>query len=278
MRLAIVTPVRNGEEFIADTIRSVVSQAGVAGGPHSIDYLIWDAASTDSTRKVAEETAGGAARVISRADRGMYDGLTQAFQHVTGDVYCYLNAGDMLQPNALSFLGEAFSVPDVQWLCGLHLYYASSGRVVGARLPLRYRSPMIRRGYYGRGLPSIQQESTFWSASLMTKVDMKAWSNYKLAGDFYLWHTFAQWAEPRVAQVALGGFRYHGGHLSEDRELYGKEMEAIAGKLRPWDRARILVEKVLWHLPHRLTAPLAPSSLRYAAGSGWRGEGGEIID
>ena len=252
MRIAVVTPVRNAESYVAETIQSIVSQRAYLDGRVELDYLVWDGASTDRTVEMATHAMGPHGRVVSQRDSGMYDGLGQAFAEVGGDVYFYLNAGDLLQPGCFDFLVEAFESQANDWVCGLHLYYSSRGDIVGARLPFRYTKRRILRGHYGRGLPTIQQESTFWSQRLMKLVNLDELRTFKLAGDFYLWHRFAETTVPAIASIALGGFRYHGSHLSADMDRYRAEISAIAGPLRLWDIVPLAAEKALWHVPHRL--------------------------
>jgi glycosyltransferase involved in cell wall biosynthesis len=254
VRIAMVTPVRNGADLIEETIESVLGQRALAQGRVELDYIVRDGNSTDDTVERARRALGKHGQVISEPDTGMYDALARGLRDINGDVYGYLNAGDLLQPGCFDVLADCFGNQHVDWLCGLHLYYAESGDIVGARLPFRYTTRMLRRGYYGRGLPTIQQESTFWSADLMSRVDLDELARYRLAGDFFLWHTFAAHARPHVVARALGGFRYHGDHLSDAREEYRRELAEIAGPLRPRDYPIVLAEKILWHTPQRLRA------------------------
>lgn len=258
MRIAAVTAVRNGQEHIAETIQSIVNQRALLEGRVELDYLVWDGASSDATATRAADALGTRGRLVSRSDTGMYDAIGQALTEVDGDVYFYLNAGDLLQPGCFDFLLRAFTDTDdrYRWLCGLHVHYSRQGDIVGARRPFRYRQRMIQRGYYGRGLPTIQQESTFWSRELMSTIDLDTFRRFKLAGDFYLWHEFARRSEPYVASIALGGFRYHGDHLSADRAGYRAELDEIAGRLNLSDRIAIQMERLLWHTPHRLRGGL----------------------
>lgn len=270
MRFGIVTPVRNGEHLVADTVRSIVSQEGVSEGIIEIDYVIQDGASTDDTAAVAEAAAGGLARVVSRADEGMYDALAQGLRQVDGDVFFYLNAGDMLQPRALLRLAEIFSRDDIDWVCGLHLFYSATGEIVSARLPFRFRRRFVARGYYGRGLPNIQQESTFWSRAAMHTVDLGQLAKFRLAGDYFLWHSINDRFELNIAQVALSGFRYHGDHLGSAASAYAAEVRRVAGPLGVVDRILMAPEKVRWKLPDRIRRNSHPPLLAYsAADSTW---------
>ncbi|MBU6280486.1 MAG: glycosyltransferase [Actinomycetales bacterium] len=269
-----MTPVRNGGTLLADTMRSVLNQVD---SDVELVYRIQDGASTDDTVRIAEQTANGRATIVSAPDTGMYDALATAFSDLDADWYCYLNAGDLWDPRCLSILRAAHEQTSARWLCGLHAYYAADGSLVHTRLPPRFTRTLLRAGAYGRGLPTVQQESTFWSAKLHHLADLEALRSYRLAGDTYLWWSFAREAEPTVIQAVLGGFRYHGGHLGVDREAYRAEVARFAGPMSVSTRARIPVELALWEQPARIKARTNPHLyLHDTTTGGWTARAGSI--
>jgi len=278
MRVAVVTPVRNGGALIGQTIKSVLNQAALqTDDPVEVIYRIQDGASTDDTLTVAERAAKGRATIVSAADSGMYDALAAAFNDLDADWYCYLNAGDLWDPRCLSILRAVHEQTSANWLCGLHAYYAADGTLVHTRLPPRFKGTLLRAGAYGRGLPTVQQESTFWTANLHREVDLNDLRTYRLAGDTYLWWSFAKEAEPTIIQAVLGGFRYHGGHLGVDRDSYRAEVASFAGPMSVTTRARIPLELVLWEQPARIKARTNPYLfLHDTATSGWTARVGSI--
>ncbi|TFC33842.1 glycosyltransferase [Cryobacterium sp. TMT2-14] len=263
-RFAIVTPVRNAETLVGETIRSIIEQSGVASGRHQIDYIVCDGASDDRTAEIAAEVGGSLVRVISEPDSGMYDALAKGLRHVDGDIYFYLNAGDLLLPGAFDVVGRIFDRGDSDWLCGMHIHYSVSGSIVRASLPFRYRTTSILSGYYGAQLPHIQQESTFWTRSAMKRVDLDRLSTFKLAGDYFLWWQFAQLSEPLIVEAALGGFRHHGGHLGNDRSGYRREVQTLVSKRSLLRSVMAMLERPVWHAPGRVKALMNSRILRYS--------------
>src|SRR5262249_6385422 len=72
--------------------------------------------------------------------------------------------------------------------------------------------------------PFIQQEGTFWRASLWEAaggVDPR----FRLAGDFDLWRRFAAHADLVVADSVFGCWRGRGGQLSADKAAYHAEID-----------------------------------------------------
>ena len=95
---------------------------------------------------------------------------------------------------------------------------------------------------------------------------------YHVAGDSYLWWTFAQKTEPTIIEALLGGFRYHGGHLGVSKIEYRDEINRFAGPLSPLMRARIPAERALWEQPARIKSKLNPHLYLYDPSTGgWRG-------
>jgi len=71
------------------------------------------------------------------------------------------------------------------------------------------RAHLFACGAYGRMLPFVQQESTFWRRELHQHLDLQELSRLRYAGDAYLWTAFSRRAKLHVVQAALGGFRFH---------------------------------------------------------------------
>jgi glycosyltransferase involved in cell wall biosynthesis len=274
LRVAVVTPVRDRGDLVAETVRSVLTQTAVLSGRVRLDYVIVDGASSDATVVNAEAAAvdvAGQMRVVSEPDDGMYDALAKGFAVTDGDVCCYLNAGDLWMPWALDLVLDVFEQrPDVHWLCGFYGGFNAAGQMTNASLPFRFRRRLLLAGLYdGLHLPMVQQETTFWRGSLMPLLDLQRLSSFKLAGDFYLWRQFATTHELFVVQALLGGWRGHGEHLGSNSEAYREEMRRIAGRVSWADRQSARLEHLGWSLPGRVRTVLARHSLltQHADGS-----------
>jgi glycosyltransferase involved in cell wall biosynthesis len=282
MRVAVVTPVRDAAALVADTISSILHQTAVASGRVQVEYVVQDAMSTDDTAAIASrllEAApdGVTASVVSAQDEGLYDGLAKGFERVSGDWYCYLNAGDLWHPRTLDTLADVAEQTTAEWVCGLHAYYAANGTLVHTKLPYRYKQDLLRAGAYGRGLPTVQQESTYWNSRLHRTIDPPSLRSYRVAGDAYLWWTFAQSVEPAIVQALMGGFRYHGGHLGVSQDQYRAELERISGPLTNTARLQMPAQLALWEQPARVKARMNPNLyLHSTTTGGWVSQVGEI--
>jgi glycosyltransferase involved in cell wall biosynthesis len=278
MKVSIITPCRNAGQFIAETIESVISQRG----DFELEYVIVDGASTDDTLEIAAAyrdsiASGGftprcnrvSMTVVSEPDSSMYDALVKGFSLVSGEVVAYLNADDIYFPNALSTVVAIFrDHADVDWLTGMCTVLNEAGQVTSTILPLAFSRDLIRSGAYGRvHINTIQQESTFWRASLLAAVDMEKLRRFKLAGDFYLWSCFAGQTGVWLVQSCLGGFRSHASQLSRQQEAYREEMAAVECPLNPMQRFRAYLQLLgTYFLPDRLKRRINRRILHFTAG------------
>jgi glycosyltransferase involved in cell wall biosynthesis len=234
MRFLIVTPCKNAAHLIADTVASVATQTLDTSSKHELRYIVADGASTDDTVAVARaawtDAPGREFSVISRPDNGVYDALVNALELHEADVVAYLNAGDFYDSRCLEVVAVSMALPGVRWLTGMKVFYTSEGATFGALVPWQYSRRAIRSGYHGaRGHGNaVQQESTFWRAELLSQVDLNRLRTLRLAGDAFLWHEFAKQAELYVVAAHLGGFRFHGNHLSAQKEEYITEFLSFA--------------------------------------------------
>jgi len=256
MRFTIVTPCRNAESLIGESMHTVLRQTALSSGRATLQYLICDGASTDGTLDIVRRHATPDVVIDSQPDSGMYDALARGLRRATGDWVAYLNAGDLLSERAFDTVLDVAAEHDVKWLTGMATRYSEAGAVTHFSLPYRYRRELMIAAQYTRRrplfLPWIQQESTFWRASLMATVDLDRLRRFRYAGDAYLWSCFAREADLHIVSAQLGGFRRHRGQLSEIKRPYKDEVRSFAPSPRLPDALRGIVDHLLWYAPSRM--------------------------
>ena len=246
VRFSVVTPCYNSAHYLEETIESVLNQTAFRSGRAQLDYWIIDGGSTDDTPAILEKYRALGVNVICERDGGMYDALAKGFRRVKGEICCYINAGDYYHPNAFDVVLEVMANNSVHWLMGMYIIYNEKSQVILAQHAKRRDRVWIQKGYYGRLLPHLQQESTFWRSELLKLVDFERLIKFRFAGDFYLWHCFATKHELRSVSSYLGGFKFHAGQLSEQADRYSAEVEQICGrKINILDRASALASRIL---------------------------------
>ena len=111
--LTVVTVVRNDAAGLLRTSDSVAGQM-VPG----VQHLIVDGDSDDDTPDVLAALATRpATRVISEADRGIYDAMNKGWRHADGRYVQYLNAGDVYSsPHELPWIRDRVVDDSPSWL------------------------------------------------------------------------------------------------------------------------------------------------------------------
>jgi len=241
--VSIICPVFNSAGSLRETINSLVNQTY-----SNTEIIVIDGGSTDDISSLVESYGEAISHFISEPDEGMYDALTKGFQLTTGDIVCYINAGDFLNPYAFSVAVEIFENPNVTWITGYRSICNEQSVITRVELPFRYQSSLFRAGSYGNSLPYLQQETTIWKRELLDSVDFEYLRKLKLAGDYYLWWSFAEVANLDVVACPFGVFKTHKGQLSENRSAYLDEIAQFSLPRKPWHFVQELLELFLWAL------------------------------
>ena len=101
-KISVITVCLNAGSKIERTIQSVIQQKY-----SSIEYIIVDGLSVDNTQLILLKYKTQIDVVISEPDKGLYDAMNKGVAKASGDLVCFVNAGDYLfSDDALSFLSN----------------------------------------------------------------------------------------------------------------------------------------------------------------------------
>ncbi|HRN91006.1 MAG TPA: glycosyltransferase family 2 protein [Ferruginibacter sp.] len=124
MRVTIITPTYNSEQYLKDCIESVLSQ-----DYKDIEYIVVDGLSTDSTKNIIFQYQDKIAAWKSEKDRGMYDAINKGMQMATGDIIGILNSDDVLaSTDVISAIVQTFKQHPVDTIYG-DLQYVDPGDI-----------------------------------------------------------------------------------------------------------------------------------------------------
>ena len=101
MKISVITPCLNREEFIAEAIESVLAQ-----DYSEFEHWLIDGGSTDRTLTIARRYPH--LRVVSEPDRGVYDAFNKGLRLATGEVIALLNSDDLFVPGAFRLCDNLF--------------------------------------------------------------------------------------------------------------------------------------------------------------------------
>lgn len=245
--VVVITPAFNADEFLNETIFSVINQRG----NFRLRYHVQDGGSSDNTVNILrqwEERLKLNDRLVtteidfswqSAPDTGMYDALNRGFGHVLSQIeseeiynpiLTWINADDILLPNALQTASDYFAKnPQSQWITGVSTLMTESGVLSDTSAnPTGFSQAALVAGEHdGRSLPFVQQEGTFFRSSLWNLAGGVSQA-FRLAGDWDLWRRFAAHVELIKLRCVLAVHRRHSGQLSEDMSSYYKEVDCAA--------------------------------------------------
>ena len=118
IKVTIITVAYNCADTIATAIESVLNQTY-----KNIEYLVIDGLSKDNTVQIAQsyipkfEEKGFVMKVISEADKGMYDALNKGISMASGELIGNINADDWYEPIAVERMVDLYKIEsyDLAW-------------------------------------------------------------------------------------------------------------------------------------------------------------------
>jgi glycosyltransferase involved in cell wall biosynthesis len=110
MKISVVIPCFNGEEFIADAVGSVLAQTHA-----DLECIVVDDASTDNSRRVLSQLASQDQRVrplFLDRNSGAATARNRGIETATGEWIAFLDADDLYEPDRLERLLELARTTD----------------------------------------------------------------------------------------------------------------------------------------------------------------------
>jgi len=257
---SVITPVRNSDTLLVETLASVSSQIGL-GKKFKIQHVIVDGASTDKTLQIAKNysllnTSDWISyEIVSEEDAGMYDAISKGLSKCTGEIISYQNAGDFYHVGAFSAIEFAYSNSNFSWFYGRKVTYNYDGTCIKDSIPVMYHQNLINTGYHGMFTPNLgffQQESLFFVKSELEHFGIQVFKKFRLAGDFFLLKYLINRSEGLLIDGLLSGHRIHKNQLSEDKTGYFIEMSTLTDKPKFSTKLFAFFIKFLSRLPQPL--------------------------
>jgi glycosyltransferase involved in cell wall biosynthesis len=114
--ISVITPVYNGEKFIAACIQNVIDQ-----NCSNVEHIIVDGGSSDRTLEIVQHYAAQYSHIrwISEKDQGQSDAMNKGIKLSEGGVIGILNVDDYYEPNVLNQVSDQFkTLPEPTFLTG----------------------------------------------------------------------------------------------------------------------------------------------------------------
>jgi GT2 family glycosyltransferase len=201
----------NGERFLAEAVESVQAQSMT-----DLELLFWDNGSTDRSLDIIASYAAQDARICIHRNPGPVVPLGAARAHATslatGELLAFLDVDDVLLPNGLAQLAEAFEGDDsIAGVYGGVVQIDELGGETGREVPPARRGDL---------LPDLLRQFDVWVASMMfrrsalVEEDLSFDPAIHASEEYCLWLQLAARRPIASIPVVTANYRVHGGSLT----------------------------------------------------------------
>lgn len=205
-KISIVVPVLNNEQFLPETLDSLVNQTY-----KNFEVIIQDGKSTDNTLKIAKNYVKRfpkTFRLYSEKDNGQYDAINKGFKKATGAIFAFLNSDDLYNKHTLHLIKEAYlKNKDALWFAGYGAVIDDKGTET-AKVVTLYKNMLLKINSFNTLITVnyLMQPSVF--------ITKKAYEKYgpvpgvrKFLREYDLWMQIGKDQMPVVIPKTLSYFR-----------------------------------------------------------------------
>ena len=129
--ISIITVVFNGEDFLEETILSVINQTY-----ENIEYIIIDGGSTDKTVDIIKKYDDKIDYWVSERDKGIYDAMNKGLSLCHGDIIGLVNADDYLYLDSLEKVADVFKDETTMFTYGQVDLIGEDGEIFGTAVSI----------------------------------------------------------------------------------------------------------------------------------------------
>jgi len=167
--ITIVTIVFNDEEFIEQTIQSILAQSY-----DNVEYIVIDGGSTDNTLNIIKQYDSQIDYWISSKDKGIYDAMNRGITLAQGVMIGLINSGDYCAENAVEYFATGYHETIDCYYTDIHIVFDS----------MQITTKKESHFNYWKGMP-ICHQSLFITLKAYKEIGLYD-LNYKLLADYDL--------------------------------------------------------------------------------------------
>lgn len=164
--ISIITPVYNGEKFIADCIQNVIAQ-----NCSNVEHIIMDGGSSDRTVEIVKQyaTQYPYIRWFSEKDKGQSDAMNKGIKVAQGEIIGILNVDDYYELGVLNRVLELFkTLSEPALLVGNCNVWDNNNQLIRYNQPKKLKITDLLLGYEINPHP-INPSAYFYHKSLHKK-------------------------------------------------------------------------------------------------------------
>lgn len=216
-RASILVTNHDYEDFVGDAVESALAQQG--GG---VQVVVVDDGSTDGSLDVLS-TFGDRIELVAQSNGGQGAAFNAAFVAATAPIVVFLDADDVIAPDLVDRLGDAFARDDVVRVQFPLAVIDRAGRPTGATVPGDPRR--LVSGDVRDRLVAFPDDLTWqptsgnaFRRSVLAEMMPMPTEGYRICADYYLSNLSAAHGTIAVLDDVGGGYRVHG-----DNAHYGSD-------------------------------------------------------
>lgn len=196
-KITIVTPSFNQGHYLEETFKSILVQ-----DYPNLEWFVVDGGSKDNSLDLIRKYEKHFAWWVSEKDRNHPHALNKGYAKATGDIFCFVNSDDTIDPGVLHYVAKQFKDPKVDWVVGWAKYFDDSGD------EWYYPPKATDRAVDWLIANPVPQIASFWRTSVKDKIgDFTEKYLWSFDYEYWLRMYFKAGMRPKVARRCMGGFR-----------------------------------------------------------------------
>jgi len=229
MKISLISISYNSENTISKTFQSVKNQSF-----NNYEYLLIDGGSIDGTLNIAKEQ-DHISKIVSEADKGIYDALNKGIKNTTGEIIGFLNSDDtFFDEKSLQNIYNAFD-DNIDCIFG-DLIYTD----VNENIKRVWKGSAFKKGAFKKGW--MPAHPTFYCRRSVYKKLGLYDDSFKIAGDFELMLRFlekfnirSKYIPKTLVNMKVGGASNNG---------LKSKLDILKEEFRAFDQNNIDVKKI----------------------------------
>ncbi len=220
--VSVVIPTYNRAAFLAEALRSAVTQTRPAG-----EIVVVDDGSTEDISSVVESVGGGRARLVRKEHSGAPLTRNRGIAEARGEFICWLDSDDVLMPEALARHMEALAaVPKAD------VIYGDLVITDAALCPQREESFEDWHGRRGELIAAMARFNRVPNPGTLVRTSCYERGGlydpaFVRAHDYEWWTRLLSWAEFKHSGATVALWRWHDGNMSAGSVQVDTRYEAM---------------------------------------------------
>jgi len=229
MKISLISISYNSENTISKTFQSVKNQSF-----NNYEYLLIDGGSIDGTLNIAKEQ-DHISKIVSEADKGIYDALNKGIKNTTGEIIGFLNSDDtFFDEKSLQNICNAFD-DNIDCIFGDLIYTDVNENIKRVWKGSAFKKGTLKKGW-------MPAHPTFYCRrSVYEKLGLYD-DSFKIAGDFELMLRFlekfnirSKYIPKTLVNMKVGGASNNG---------LKSKLDILKEEFRAFDQNNIDVKKI----------------------------------